>query len=367
MTDGEDQQSAPEATVERLGHLGVYLIAIGVGDATRGSRIPAPPGDSNGFVQHEGADVWTRLESKGLESLAKACRQGVYLEAGTRVLPLGKIYPQLVKHLGRGDPDKGQRLRQGQETFPLFLALALIMLAPPWKRLARPVVVASLLLFSFAPLGSAATPEKLFREGRTQLAAKNHATAAGTFMEAAQAFPDSERRALAIYNAGLSAFLQAVGDEELDPQSSVEYFGQAVEAFRVCLAMQPDFPDAAFNLELSLAREAQIAAEIKAKDEPPTDEDKAPKDAEKKENEPAEGNDKAESPDDAEGESSEEPAEGEAKPTNQSEGSNAMDLESQDLPPPSIEPEELFRQETEQGDLRQKQRSTRYKAVEKDW
>jgi len=31
MTDGEDQQSSPEATVERLGHLGVYLIAIGIG------------------------------------------------------------------------------------------------------------------------------------------------------------------------------------------------------------------------------------------------------------------------------------------------------------------------------------------------
>ncbi|MEQ1843164.1 MAG: hypothetical protein ABL994_22400, partial [Verrucomicrobiales bacterium] len=72
--------------------------------------------------------------------------------------------------------------------------------------------------------------------------------------------------------------------------------------------------------------------------------------------------------DKAEGEASNEPAEGEAKPINQSqEGPNALDLETQDLPPPMVEPEELFRQETEQSELRQRQRSTQYKPVEKDW
>jgi hypothetical protein len=32
-----------------------------------------------------------------------------------------------------------------------------------------------------------------------------------------------------------------------------------------------------------------------------------------------------------------------------------------------IEPEELFRQESQQSGLRQRQRATQYKPVEKDW
>jgi hypothetical protein len=172
---------------------------------------------------------------------------------------------------------------------------------------------------------------------------------------------------VAVYNAGLSCFLQAVSDEELDPQAAVEYFGQAIESFRACLEMNPDFADAAFNLELALAREARAAARIAEKDKPPTDKDKAkeePKEGDEKES--AEG-EKSESDDEAEGESTKEEGEGEATPTSESKGANALDLEAKDLPPPMVEPEELFRQESEQGELRQKQRSTQYKPVEKDW
>jgi Ca-activated chloride channel homolog len=215
LTDGEDQQSAPEATVATLAELGVAFISIGVGDALRGARIPAPPGEETEFVVHDGADVWSRLESRGLEALAKACPQGVYLEAGTRLLPLGKIYPQLVKHLGRKDAGSGQKLRQGKEIFPFFLAGALLCLAMPW----RVRMLAVLLFLPTVPeAGAVEDPVHLFRQGREQLQAKNHANAAATFLQAAQRFPDPPRRTAALYNSGLSCFLQAVSDEELDPQ-----------------------------------------------------------------------------------------------------------------------------------------------------
>jgi hypothetical protein len=340
MTDGEDQQSAPEETVDRLGNLGVYLIAIGFGDSARGSRIPAPSGSDSAFVRYEGKDVWTRLQSQGLETLAKACRQGVYLEAGTRVLPLGQVYPPLVKHLGRGDPDKGQRFRRGQETFPLFLAMALLLLAAPWRlasRLAKPVPAALLLAVAGALLAgeskAADQPTRIFQSGLTQLKAKNHATAAGTFMDAAALFQNDQCRAIAVYNAGLSCFLQAASDEDLDPQSAREYFGQAADCFRACLSIKPDFADAAYNLELALAREARMEAQIAEKDQPPTDKDQDKKDTSKDKKKPSDDGDPSDADADKEGKDQGEPADGNPQPSSQSDGQNAIDLESQDLPP----------------------------------
>jgi Ca-activated chloride channel family protein len=373
ITDGEDQQSAPEATVAKLSELGVGLIAIGVGDPIRGARIPAPAGSGTEFVRHGGAEVWTRLEGRGLKSLAGACPRGVYLEAGTRLLPLGKIYPQLVKHLGRKENAVGERLRQGREIFPLFLGLALICLAMPWRprRLTAAVPVALAMLLPMTGAEAAEDPIKLFRRGQVQVQAKNHANAAASFLQAAQCFAEPHRRRVAVYNAGLSWFFQAVSDEELDPQASVVYFGHAIESFRACLEMDPGFADAAFNLELALAREARAASRIAEKEKPPTDKEKAEEEPnEEQEKEAAEG-EKAESEsetdDEAEGESTKEDGEGEATPTSESKGANSLDLEAKDLPPPMVEPEELFRQESEQGELRQKQRSTQYKPVEKDW
>ncbi len=372
LSDGGDQESAPVETVDRLGHLGVYLIAIGIGDPVRGARIPAPSGAETEFVMHGGEEVWTRLESGGLETLAKACRQGGYLEAGTRVLPLGRIYPKLVEHLGRADLEDGDQYRKRQETFPLFLAFALLLLAPPVRRLGRrPAVVSAafmgVLLFPGGVAEAAGPdPTRLFRQGCRQLEAKNHAGAAGSFSRAAEGFTDPERRALALYNAGLGSFLQADADETLDPQSALEYFGQAADTFRASLDMKPDLADARWNLELALVRKARVAGEIARKAEAPTDENEPSGEESPEDKESAEG-DEGQTSEDSEGETSEEDADGEATPTNQSEGANALDLEANDLPPPTIEPEELLQQEAEQGDLRQKQRSNRYKPVEKDW
>jgi uncharacterized protein YegL len=371
LTDGEDQESAPEATVARLGELGVGLIAIGVGDPVRGSRIPAPGGNPSEFVRHGGGEVWSRLQSRGLEALAKACPRGVYLEAGTRVLPLGKIYPRLVQHLGRKESSPGGRLRQGREIFPLFLGLAWCCLLGPWRS-RRPgiiMVIFALIFFPVPGAEAAEDPLKVFRRGQAQMRAKNHANAAASFLLAAQGFPDPRQRMIAVYNAGLGCFHQGASDEELDPQAAVIYFGQAIDSFRVCLGMEADFADAAFNLELALAREARAAARLADKEKPPIDKEKAPEEpGEEKEKKEGEGQ-KSEDGSDDEGdeESTREEGEGEATPTSESNGSNTLDLEARDLPPPMVEPEELFRQESQQGALRQKQRSTQYKPVEKDW
>jgi hypothetical protein len=379
LSDGGDQESAPLAAVERLGHLGVYFIAIGLGDAARGARIPAP-GPPGQWVREDGKDVWTRLEAQGLRDTARACRQGVYLDAGTRVLPLGRIYPELVRHLGRGDREDGERFRKGQETFPLFLGIALLLLAPPVRRLARDpklppaaAAVSALVLGLFPGLPEAAAapdPARLFRDAVRQLDAKNHAGAALSFTEAAERFRDPARQAVALHNAGLACLRQGLADEELDPLAAADAYARAVAAFRASLDLRAgSFPDTLWNLELALAREAKVTAAIARQTPPPSDENEPapePEDAEPRD-ESQEAGDKAESSEEAEGESSAENAEGEATPTSRSQGDNALDLETQDLPPPMVEPEELLAQEVEQGELRQKNRATRYKSVEKDW
>ena len=48
-------------------------------------------------------------------------------------------------------------------------------------------------------------------------------------------------------------------------------------------------------------------------------------------------------------------------------GQNAFDLEAQDIPPPMVEPEDLLQQEQENGEARQKNKSSNYKPVEQDW
>jgi hypothetical protein len=141
-----------------------------------------------------------------------------------------------------------------------------------------------------------------------------------------------------------------------------------VESFRACLTINPDFSDAAFNLELALAREARMSALIAEKDQPPTDKEK--KDAPKEpgdEKQDSEKGDPSDADADKEGKKSDEPADGTPQPTNAADGPDAIDLESPDLPPPTLDPEELFRQESEQSGLRQKQRVNQSKPVEKDW
>tara|TARA_R110002096_G_scaffold215310_12_gene403154 strand:- start:5630 stop:6709 length:1080 start_codon:yes stop_codon:yes gene_type:complete len=139
VSDGGDQESQPTKAVKRLENLGVYFIVAGVGDDRQGARIPEydEAGDLTGFVVHEDREIWTKLEAASLKELSDACRHGVFLHAGTQALQLGEIYQNSVRHFRTTGTGQTEVMMRPEDTFPAFLAAALLLLAPPILRFAK--------------------------------------------------------------------------------------------------------------------------------------------------------------------------------------------------------------------------------------
>ena len=71
ITDGEDQESLPIEAAQKAAQMGVRIFVVGLGNADQGSRIPIT--DEQGrktFLQYQGQEVWTKLDSKTLQDIA---------------------------------------------------------------------------------------------------------------------------------------------------------------------------------------------------------------------------------------------------------------------------------------------------------
>ena len=83
--------------------------------------------------------------------------------------------------------------------------------------------------------------------------------------------------------------------------------------------------------------------------------------------ESAEEGDQTEEGEEMEGDDMEESDESsEGKPSDYSASDLALDLENEGLPPPMLDPEDIFNEEAANNELRQK-KGNKYQAVEKDW
>ena len=125
LTDGEELQGKMAEVVSELARKKIPVFAVGFGDPAKGSVIPVEPGKSALLRDKEGKIVLTKLNEKGLASLASATG-GIYLR--TSVTDSG------VDTLGRAiaglDRRKGERVtsRLPVEEFPKFLAASLFFL-----------------------------------------------------------------------------------------------------------------------------------------------------------------------------------------------------------------------------------------------
>lgn len=375
LSDGGDQESKPKDAAAEMDKLGVHFVVIGVGDARVGARVPArvEEGQPAAFTMHDGREVWSRLEAQSLDFLAKACRHGVFLNAGTRALPLGDIYAKLVAHFRQSNTSEAHdEMMRWEQTFPVFLAAALVLLAPPFVRWAwgrKSASAAALLVLGVllgAPSGElqaasdAENPRKMFKLGVQQLQAKNFTGARESFMLAAEHYEHPRHRFDAVYNAGIASFGEGKKTLEIEPGTDYKtarlYYEMARDAFRACLEMEPGHKDAAWNLEVTLWRLAKAESDDESNEDAPMDE-----------TDPQEGDPEEGEPEDAEGEFEESEADGDMEPSDQQSGENAMDMEAQDIPPPLLEPEDLLEQEEANAEARDKSKSGKYKAVEKDW
>jgi len=129
ITDGEDHDSFPVEAAEAAGEKGVRLIAIGLGDENEGRRIPIT--DESGrktFLQHDGREVWSKLDADTLLKMVNATDGGRYLNVATGTFDLGEIYTRLVVSAEKKDLES-KTIERYEERFQLFLVLALACLS----------------------------------------------------------------------------------------------------------------------------------------------------------------------------------------------------------------------------------------------
>lgn len=129
ITDGDDQESYPLEAATVAAERQVTVFTVGLGDAERGSRVPQR-GSSGGFTEHEGQQVWSKLDGKLLQEIAVKT-SGVYIPAGTRSYDLGQLYADHLQGRRGKDAEAQKRTRRG-ERYQIFLAIALLAFVTDW-------------------------------------------------------------------------------------------------------------------------------------------------------------------------------------------------------------------------------------------
>ena len=143
----------------------------------------------------------------------------------------------------------------------------------------------------------------------------------------------------------------------------LEYYEASAEAFRAALDSRPGWEDAAWNHELAHLRAERTRQAMRQQANP--DNPESEQESENPDADPTEGEEG--DPSDEEGEFEESEESGEGEPSNQSSSQMAMDLENQDIPPPILDPEDIFREEAANNESREKNSGRRYTPTERDW
>ena len=129
ITDGEDHDSFPVVAAEDAGKQGVRIIAIGLGDHEKGTRIPVRDGKGNvTFLKDGGEYVYSRLDWRTLQEMALASEGGRPYRVGPgETIDFASIYRKLI-----GEAEKTEReteiVKRYQERFQPFILLGLVLL-----------------------------------------------------------------------------------------------------------------------------------------------------------------------------------------------------------------------------------------------
>ena len=321
ITDGGDLGSLPLQAAGELGALGARIIAVGLGDEVTGQPIPDPAADG-GYLQYEGQPVLTTLDAQALRELAGVTPGGRYVNVATGNFDLGVLYTQLIAGADRQLLERTER-EVFQERFQPFLAAALVLLAlefllPDLIRRRRrggrragarhpPAAVAVLFALAAAfaapvSVQAVGVPERAERDGRQAFGDGRFDDAAGAFGAAAEARPGVPEL---LYDGGISAYragdlegaagllrqaVEAAGRPELaaaghfalgnlgvraveqamaaqggapaDPQAALDGLTAAAQSYRRALDLQPDWEDAAHNLEATRLRLQQLLQQL---------------------------------------------------------------------------------------------------------
>ena len=127
FSDGEDQGSHPVSAAGQAGERGIRLIAVGLGDAREGQRIPIAAGEGNHtFLLYRGNEVWTRMNPVLLSTMAQATPGGKFLEGGSKDFNLEAVSVSDLKTSKSGIEFRD--VQEFEDRFQLFILSALLLL-----------------------------------------------------------------------------------------------------------------------------------------------------------------------------------------------------------------------------------------------
>jgi Ca-activated chloride channel family protein len=126
LSDFEDHGSFPVDAAAQLGELGIRVSTIGIGDEERGALIPVIRGGQQLFLEHEGQQVWSRMDRAAMEQIARA-GDGVAVRAGVSQADIGRIYAEQIEPFERGAGETA-RLRRYTPRYQWFAGAALVLL-----------------------------------------------------------------------------------------------------------------------------------------------------------------------------------------------------------------------------------------------
>jgi len=96
ITDGEDQESKPLELAKSLhAENGLRIFTIGLGDIDQGSRIPDADTGRKQYVEHDGRQVWSKLNGSILREIATATK-AAYVPAGIKRVNMADVYHNYI-------------------------------------------------------------------------------------------------------------------------------------------------------------------------------------------------------------------------------------------------------------------------------
>lgn len=103
FTDGEDQESKPVELARRLfAENGMRIFTVGLGDIDKGARIPQARRESGQFVEHQGQQVWSKLNGSILQQIATET-QAAYIPAGTKRVNMADVYHNYIAQVEQSE------------------------------------------------------------------------------------------------------------------------------------------------------------------------------------------------------------------------------------------------------------------------
>jgi Ca-activated chloride channel family protein len=138
FTDGEDQESDPVNVAKKVhDEMGIRIFTVGLGDRQKGARVPIAgspgSGSANQFLEYQGQQVWSKLNSSILEQVALET-DGAYVPAETKSVDMADVYHKYVANVEQQDFETA-RINSYIPRYQIFvgLALALVLLEMFWQ------------------------------------------------------------------------------------------------------------------------------------------------------------------------------------------------------------------------------------------